>query len=154
MTVNYLRRGLAIMFLCASTLVLANCGKDDETTNAINNSTDNPSTPQQPQKHNVELIYGKSHSTQWQNIDMDTIRMYNDDPTVDTIFMIPEQTNQYAALTSSQLNIYISKLRERHNINPNKVFGKGDIVFNSGITNNHPEIVRFFADTLRYNVIN
>ena len=85
------------------------------------------------QKHNVELVYGMDFNTQWQNIAMDTLYKYNDDPTVDTIFMIPQETTQF--------------------VNPNKVFGKGDMVLNSGIINNHPEIVGFFADTMLYNVV-
>lgn len=152
MKTTVLQKGFILLALIALPVMFAGCEKETVEPSRTGGG-DTPDNPQ-PQKHNVELIYGKSHSTQWQNIDMDTIRMYNDDPTVDTIFMIPEQTNQYAALTSSQLNIYISKLRERHNINPNKVFGKGDMVLNDLVTDNHPEIVRFFADTLRYNVIN
>jgi len=110
--------------------------------------------PSQPQKHNVELVYGTNPNTQWQNISMDTIYKYNADPKVDTIFMIPEQTDQYATLSANGCRTVIDLLRPRHNLNPNKVFGKGDLVLNSGITNNHPDIVRFFADTLRYNVRN
>ena len=105
-------------------------------------------------KHNVELKYGRSPSTQWQNISLDTLYKYNSEPTVDSIFMIPESTTQYATLNSAQINnVLIPKLRERHNVNPHKVFGKGDLKINSMVIEDHPEIVGFFADTLKYNVI-
>ena len=155
MTVNYLRRGLTIMLLCASTLMLANCTKDNDTTNAAtNNSTDNPSTPQQSPKHNVELIYDGRTDEGCVILAMDTINKYNADPTVDTIFLIPEPTNQFATWNVNGVRNVVNYLRPRHNVNPNKVFGKGDMVLNDMVTDNHPEIVRFFADTLRYNVIN
>ena len=68
--------------------------------------------------------------------------------------MIPEETNQFATLSATPFkNIIIPKLRERHNINPNKVFGKGDLELSTTIVSQNPEIVRFFADTLKYNVI-
>ena len=105
-------------------------------------------------KHNVELKYGRSPSTQWQNISLDTINKYNKDETVDSIFMIPENITQFANLNNTQVgNVLIPKLRERHNVNPNKVFGKGDLKLSGVILDQNPEIVRFFADTLKYNVI-
>lgn len=124
--------------------VFVSCEKDPEPApNGGNN---------QPQKHNVELVYGKKSDTQWQNISMDTLFKYNSDPTVDTIFMIPEVYNQYSAFSTNQLNSIRTKLRERHNVNPNKIFGKGEMqLWNQSVINN-PEIVRFFADTLKYNV--
>ena len=127
--------------------VFVSCEKDPQPSpNGGNNN--NP----QPQKHNVELVYGKKSDTQWQNISMDTLYKYNSDPTVDTIFMIPEVYNQYSAFSTNQLNSIRTKLRERHNVNPNKIFGKGEMqLWNQSVINN-PEIVRFFADTLKYNV--
>lgn len=105
-----------------------------------------------PKKHNVELVYGTNPNTQWQNISMDTIYKYNADSNVDTIFMIPEQTHQYCTMSANGCKILANYLRQRHNVNPNKVFGKGDLVLNGMVINDNPEIVRFFADTLRYNV--
>lgn len=124
-----------------------------EKENTASNNNDGTGGNTQP-KHNVELKYGRSPSTQWQNISLDTINEYNKDETVDSIFMIPENITQFANLNSTQIgNVLIPKLRERHNVNPNKVFGKGDLKLNSVILDQHPEIVRFFADTLKYNVI-
>ena len=126
-----------IFGLLATLPFFSGCEKDPEPT---------------PQKHNVELKYGTNPNTQWQNISMDTIYKYNADPTVDTIFMIPEQTNQYATLSANGCKTVIDLLRPRHNVNPNKVFGKGDLVLRPSVISENPEIVRFFADTLRYNV--
>lgn len=103
-------------------------------------------------KHNVELVYGTNPNIQWQNISMDTINKYNSDKTVDTIFMIPEIYNQYSTISTTGLKNLVGKLRERHNVNPNKVFGKGELQLKAESIINNPEIVRFFADTLRYNV--
>ena len=84
---------------------------------------------------------------------MDTLYKYNADPTVDTIFMIPEMTNQFSTLNTNQLKNYlIPLLRERHNVNPNKVFGRGELQLKNESTINNPEIIRFFRDTLGYNV--
>lgn len=143
---NNILKALTGVMLFAVPMFVA-CEKE----NTASNNNDGTGGNTQP-KHNVELIYGANFNTQWQNISLDTLYKYNEDKTVDSIFMIPENTTQYAALNANQVNMIVPKLRERHNVNPNKVFGKGDLVLNSGITNNHPEIVRFFADTLKYNV--
>ncbi|MBO4672268.1 MAG: hypothetical protein J5608_01280 [Alphaproteobacteria bacterium] len=117
-------------------------------------STPTPVTPT-TQKHNVELVYGKNpdSETAWQNISLDTIRKYNVDQTVDTIFMIPENYDQYATFNSTQCNYLISKLRERHNVNPAKVFGKGDLKVDHSVVVDAPEVVRFLEDTLKYSVV-
>jgi len=140
-TVSYnIKKVLAGTMLVALPFAFGGCEKD-------------PVKPEN-KKHNVELVYGTNPSTQWQNISLDTLYKYNSEPTVDFIFMIPESTTQYAILNSAQINnVLIPKLRERHNINPNKVFGKGDLKLNGVVLDQHPEIVRFFADTLKYNVI-
>jgi hypothetical protein len=66
--------------------------------------------------------------------------------------MVPEMTNQYSTYSTNQLKSIINKSRERHNVNPDKIFGKGELqLWNQSVLNN-PEIVRFFADTLKYNV--
>lgn len=127
-------------------LLATSCEKDNNEPNR-----NNPSTPQQP-KHNVELTYGNKPSTNWQHIEMDTIAKYNSDPNVDTIFMIPEYYNQFNSLPTTSLKNLIIKLRERHNVNPNKIFGKGELQLNSASTINNPEIVKFFQDTLGYYV--
>ena len=133
-----LKKGLIFLGLCA--LPFAGCEKDNTEPNRGN------------KKHNVELKYGETPSTNWQHIEMDTIYKYNSDPTVDTIFMIPEITSQFDGLSTVSLKGLASKLRERHNVNPNKVFGKGNLILKATSVQNNPEIVRFFADTLRYNV--
>ncbi len=141
-SVPYSLKKIFAFGLVASLPLFTSCEKDNE----------KPSQPQQ-QKHNVELVYGRNNETQWQNISMDTLYKYNSDPTVDTVFMVPEVYNQFSTLQTSQLKNYlIPLLRERHNVNPNKVFGKGELQLKSESIINNPEIVRFFADTLRYNV--
>ena len=98
------------------------------------------------------MVYGKLPSTQWQNISFDTLNKYNSDPTIDTIFMIPEMSNQYSTFTTTQLQTLVNKLRERHNVNPNKVFGKGELQLKDESVAGYPEIIKFFADTLKYTV--
>ena len=148
MTTKYnLKRGLVILGLGALTLAFTGCEKDD-------NKPTNPGNPQQPQKHNVELKYDGRTDEGCVNLAMDTICKYNADPTVDTIFMIPEPTNQFATWSANEMRNVANYLRPRHNVNPNKVFGKGDLVLNSMVTDNCPEIIKFFADTLKYNVKN
>ncbi len=150
-----LKKGFIILGLVALPFAFSGCEKENVEPNRGNRNsgnTENPDTPDIP-KHNVELTYGKSPSTQWQNIDLDTISKYNNDPAVDTIFMIPEAYNQFSGLSTSALQTRVTKLRERHNINPNKVLGKGDLQLASDAVENNQEIVRFFADTLKYNVL-
>lgn len=144
---NNILKALAGVMLFAVPMFVA-CEK--ENTESNNNEGTGGNT--QP-KHNVELKYGRSPSTQWHNISLDTINKYNKDETVDSIFMIPENITQFSNLNSTQVgNVLIPKLRERHNINPKKVFGKGDLKLSGVILDQNPEIVRFFADTLKYNV--
>lgn len=125
--------------------VFVSCEKDNEKPN--NNGGNN-----QPQKHNVELVYGEG-STPWQNVALDTLYKYNSDPTVDTIFMVPYQSNMLSTASTTGLKNVVGKLRERHNVNPQKIFGKGDLELKAESVQNNQEIVRFFADTLKHNVI-
>lgn len=134
--------GIATIAVATVTLIVG-CDKDEQNQEQSSNQ----------QKHNVELVYGRNNETQWQNISLDTLYKYNSDPTVDSIFMIPEMINQFSTLNTNQLKNYlIPLLRERHNINPNKVFGKGEMQLKDESVAGHPEIIKFFADTLRYNV--
>ena len=145
---NNILKALAGVMLFAVPMLVA-CEKENTASN--NNDGTGGNTQQ---KHNVELVYGKDYTTQWQNISLDTLNKYNKDETVDSIFMIPEKTNQFATLSSTPFkNIIVPELRKRHNVNPNKVFGKGDLELSTTIVSQNPEIVRFFADTLKYNVI-
>ena len=130
--------GKGLAFLSLASLTLAGCDKD-------------PVEPT-PKKHNVELVYGRDPDTKWQNISMDTLYKYNADPKVDTIFMIPERYDQYSTNSINGLKYIVPRLRERHNVNPNKIFGKGELQLSASAVENNPEIVRFFADTLHYNV--
>ena len=123
--------------------MLVACEKE----NTASNNNDGTGGNTQP-KHNVELIYDRALSS----LPIDTVTAYALQHDVDTVFMIPEQTDQYAIFSDNQLSPYMKALRKRHNINPNKVFGKGDLKLNSLVIEDHPEIVRFFADTLKYNV--
>lgn len=108
--------------------------------------------PTQPQKHNVELKYDGRTVEGCVNIAMDTIYKYNADPNVDTIFMIPEPYNQFSTWDTRNMQSVVNHLRQRHNVNPNKVFGKGELKLNYGAIENNPEILAFFQDTLRYHV--
>ena len=145
---NNILKALTGVMLFAVPMLVA-CEKE----NTESNNNDGTGSNTQP-KHNVELVYGKDYTTQWQNISLDTLNKYNKDETVDSIFMIPENITQYATLNSTQIgNVLIPKLRERHNVNPNKVFGKGDLKLDNLVVADHPEIVNFFADTLKYNVV-
>lgn len=136
MTTSLATIGVGVMAVATITLVVS-CDKDNQ----------NQEQPEN-KKHNVELKYKSG----LQGIEMDSIYKYNSDPTVDTIFMIPEMYNQFSTLTTNQLKTRINLLRERHNVNPNKVFGKGELQLKNESIMNNLEIVRFFADTLRYNV--
>lgn len=127
--------------------VFTSCEKDP----VKPNDNDNNNNPQ-PQKHNVELVYGEG-STPWQNVALDTLYKYNFDPTVDTIFMVPYQSNMLSTASTTGLKNVVGKLRERHNVNPQKIFGKGDLELKAESVQNNQEIVRFFADTLKYNVV-
>lgn len=134
--------GVGVMAVATITLVVS-CDKDTQ--------NQQQEQPQQP-KHNVELKYGKMPSTQWQNISLDTLNKYNADPTVDTIFLIPEMYNQYSTFSTTQLQTLITKFRPRHDVNPNKVFGKGELQLKASSVVDNPEIVKFFQDTLGYYV--
>ena len=128
---------------------MASCHKEEETNT---NTTPQDTTQTTIQKHNVELVYGSNSEVDWQNISIDTLNKYNADNTVDTIFLVPEMYNQFSTNTTTGLKNKIVKLRERKNINPNKVFGKGELQLNNNSVIDNPEITRFFRDTLRYNV--
>lgn len=143
-----------VLFGAAVALLFAfgACTKDAPAPDNGGTTSGGGTTPQPQQKHNVELVYGDQPSTQWQNISLDTLYKYNEDKTVDTIFMIPAHYNQYSTTPTNGLKIVVRKLRERHNVNPDKIFGKGELqLWNQSVLNN-PEIVRFFADTLKYNI--
>lgn len=145
----------AILFGALVALPFAFAGCEKENTTPNNNGGNGGTNPggTQPQKHNVELVYGQNNETQWQNISLDTLYKYNEDRTVDTIFMIPEMTNQFSTLNTNQLKNYlIPLLRERHNVNPDKIFGKGEMQLDADAIRDNNEIVRFFADTLKYKV--
>ena len=142
---------IVLMMLAAGVLlvVMASCHKEEENNTNI---TPQDTTQTTTQKHNVELVYGDNINTKWQHIELDTIQKYNNDKNVDTIFMIPEMYNQYSTLNTDLLNMLIPYLRERKNINPNKVWGKGEMQLKGTSVVDNPEIVRFFTDTLGYNV--
>lgn len=139
-----------VLILEVGVVMMVGCNKTEEGEGPSGgNGTDTVAVV----KHNVELVYGSNINTAWQNISIDTLQKYNNDPTVDTIFMIPERSNQFSTASINSLNVIVPKLRERHNVNPDKVFGKGELQLQGSSVANNPEIVRFFADTLKYNVI-
>lgn len=124
--------------------VFVSCEKDPEPApNGGNN---------QPQKHNVELRYNPDTDEGVQHLAMDTLHKYNTDPTVDSILLIPYATHVFATWGTQALQSAVNFLRPRHNVNPNKIFGKGELQLWNQSVLGHPEIVRFFADTLRYTV--
>lgn len=143
-----------VLFGAAVALLFAfgACTKDAPAPDNGGTTSGGGTTPQPQQKHNVELVYGDKPSTNWQHIEMDTIYKYNSDTIVDTIFMIPTYYNQFSDLSTNGLKNLANKLRERHNVNPDKVFGKGELQLKNESIMNNLEIVRFFADTLKYNV--
>ena len=143
-TVKYnLKKGLVLGLLAI--LPFSGCEKD-------NDKNDKKSSNSAPKNHNVELVYGVNPSRDWQNISFDTLYKYNADPTIDTIFMIPKYFNQFSTMTTTDLQIIIPKLRERHNVNPNKIFGRGELQLDNDALIGHFEIAKFFRDTLGYNV--
>ena len=139
---------IVFLMLAAGVVMMVGCKKTEEGDGPSGgNGTDTAAVV----KHNVELVYGQALA-QWQNISIDTLQKYNNDKEVDTIFMIPENYNQYSTVSTNALKNIASALRERHNVNPDKVFGKGELMLGNDETIDHPEIRRFFEDTLRYNV--
>lgn len=141
-----------VLFGAAVALLFAFGACTKDATAPDNGGTTSGGGTQPQQKHNVELVYGGQPSTQWQNISLDTLYKYNEDKTVDTIFMIPDHYNQYSTTPTNGLKNVVRKLRERHNVNPDKIFGKGELQLKNESTINNPEIVRFFRDTLGYYV--
>ena len=139
-----LKKGMAFLGVMALPFAFDGCEKDPVKPNNPNN----PDNPQQ-QKHNVELKFNINDQS---HIAMDTIQFYNSDPNVDSIFMIADPYTTLGGSTTSKLQAYVTALRKRHNVNPNKVFGKGDLELKESSVQNNPEIVRFFADTLHYHV--
>ncbi|MBR3783278.1 MAG: hypothetical protein IKJ78_02270 [Bacteroidales bacterium] len=143
-----------VLFGAAVALLFAfgACTKDAPAPDNGGTTSGGGTTPQPQQKHNVELVYGRVPATTWQHIEMDTLYKYSEDKTVDTIFMIPEMTNQFSTNSTNGLKNLINLLRERHNVNPDKVFGKGELQLDADAVRDNIEIVRFFADTLKYKV--
>lgn len=149
-TKTYCNMKKNVLFGAAVALLFAfgACTKDAPAPDNGGTTSGGGTTPQPQQKHNVELVYADIA----QDLHMDTIYKYNYDPTVDTIFMVPDHYNQYSTSSTNGLKNVVRKLRERHNVNTDKVFGKGELqLWNQSVLNN-PEIVRFFADTLKYNI--
>jgi hypothetical protein len=143
---NNILKALTGVMLFAVPMLVA-CEKE----NTASNNNDGTGGNTQP-KHNVELKYDGRTNEGCVNIAMDTIHKYNKDETVDSIFMIPDPNTQFATWNATQMRDAVNYLRERHNVNTKKVFGKGDLKLSGVILDQNPEIVRFFADTLKYNV--
>ena len=138
---------IVFLMLAAGVMMMVGCKKTEEGDGPTGgNGTDTVSVV----KHNVELVYGLND---YVNISLDTIRKYNNDNNVDTIFMVPNDPAIWGGSNMVGLQSMVNSLRKRHNVNPNKVFGKGELQLRSDAVENHPEIPRFFADTLKYNVV-
>lgn len=146
-----LMKGVIVLALAALPFAFGGCGKDDaEQAEPAGNNTNTPDTPNTPDvpKHNVEFIYDRTMSS----IPVDTIAKYAAQPDIDTIYLIPENTHQFGGFTATQLSPYIKALRKRYVVAPTQVFGKGDLFVNSSVEDN-TDAYKFFADTLKYNVI-
>ena len=113
-------------------LAVSGCNPDDDYVN--------------DKKHSIMLFFDEES----RNIDMDTIAKYNADRSVDTIFMVPEDSYMFAEWETRFVHHAANALRQRHNVNPNKVFGHGNLHVSSLAT---PDDIKFFRDTLKYNVI-
>ena len=147
---SFVKGGCTAWVVCLLAMMMVGCKKtEDGEGPSGGNGTDTAAVV----KHNVELRYDLNTYEGVENISFDTIRKYNNDADVDTIFMIPDPYTQMATWDIRGVQNAVDYLRERHNVNPDKVFGKGDLLLNGPITDNYPEIVRFFQDTLKYNVV-
>ena len=137
-----------LMMLAVGVVMMVGCKKTEEGDGPSGgNGTDTAAVV----KHNVELRYDGRTDEGCIHLAMDTIRKYNDDKSVDTIFLIADPYDQFSTFGTQFMQEAVNYLRERHEVNPDKVFGKGDLKLSS-IMVDHPEIVSFFADTLKYNV--
>ena len=150
-----------VLILAVGVVMMVGCKKTEEGdgpsgwTDTVTPTQPTDTTQVGPLAHrNVELVYGRNSDdeNQWRNISLDTLRKYSADTTVDTIFMIPEMYDQYNARTTAQLQYIIPKFRERRNVNPEKIRGRGELQLNSQSVVNNYEIVRFFKDTMGYTV--
>ena len=102
----------------------------------------------QPQKHNVELVL-----RQGQPLPRDSIVLYANDPTVDSILLPLERYNIYAGLSANGVENLVISMRECKNIKPEKVFGKGEMqLANDVVLANLNNNIIFLRDTMRYKV--
>ena len=140
---------IVFLMLAACVVMMVGCKKTDEGDGPSGgNGTDTAALV----KHNVELRYDGRTDEGCIHLAMDTIRKYNDDKSVDTIFLIADPYNQFSTWNTQMTQDAVNYLRDRHNVNPDKVFGKGELQLNNNSVIDNPEITRFFRDTLRYNV--
>jgi len=136
---------LQIAAIALLTTALISCNKEEETNT---NTTPQDTTQTTTQKHNVELVYDANLN----GLELSRIQDSLAKSDVDTVFMVPEGYNQYSTVSTVVLQYLVAQLRDRKNINPNKVWGKGELQLKASSVDGYPEIRSFFSDTLGYNV--
>ena len=120
--------------LCCVAAAFAACDKENEPViNPPHNNEHDTTTVIQPEPHyNVELFFNIDDAKQ---IDLDTIKKYDANTRVDTIFMIPDDGAGPGGGVSGYSTTNITKLRDflqqRIDVSP-KVRGKGDLWFGVG----------------------
>lgn len=103
-------------------------------------------------KRTVDLVYGDNSATEWNNISFDTLNKYSDNPNIDTIYLVLESPYQFAASSAGIWQYLMPMLRERRNVNPNKITGKGEMFVWDRAINEDSTIVPFLRDTLGYRI--
>ncbi len=132
-----------------ATLPFAGCTKDEiDNQPQPHDTTPVITTP----KRTVDLVYGDNSATEWDNISFDTLNKYSENPDIDTIYLVPEYYHQFTSVSAGMWDYLIPKLRERYNVNQNKITGKGTIELWDRAVNENPNIVPFLHDTLGYNI--
>lgn len=133
-----------------ATLLFAACEKEE-----VNNDpqpTDTTTTVVPTNKRTVDLVYGDNSATEWENISFDTLNKYSANPNIDTIYLVPEYYHQFTSASAGIWDYLLPKLRERYNVNTNKIRGKGTIELWDRAVNENPNIVPFLQDTLHYDI--
>lgn len=120
--------------LCCVAAAFAACDKENEPViNPPHNDGHDTTTVIQPEPHyNVELFFNNKNIDQ---IHLDTIKWYDANTRVDTIFMIPDDLAGPGGGLSGGSTTGITKwrnlLQQRIDVSP-KVRGKGDLWFGVG----------------------
>ncbi|MGM9746872.1 MAG: hypothetical protein ACI30H_07940 [Paludibacteraceae bacterium] len=120
-----------LLALVGGTIAFTACDKENEPViNPPHNGDKDTTTVIPPEPHyNVELFFNNENAKQ---IDLDTIKKYDANTRVDTIFMIPDDENgvggAFSGLGTNALTQIRNFLQKRVDASP-KVRGKGDLLF-------------------------